>query len=480
MEDIQIDNKLISTYYSKSGNLNYKLVKNITEEDINYINNRFEYIESIKEGLFRLKYNINIRPICKICGNNVKFCGTIKRPYSDCCCQECANKYRQIKIKETAILRYGVDHPAKTKQSIQKHKEYYHKNNIKEKLHNAVKEKYSVDNVFQLDFVKEKINNTSLNKYGTKWPNQSNKVKNKIKETNKEKYGVNYGFQSPIIKEKIKQTNLINYGVDNPVKSEIIKEKIKETNLVKYGNEHHIASNIVKEKIKETCLEKYGVDCILKSPEINKKIKQINLKKYGKEYYMQTNKFKENISKLLKEKYLVDYDEIINKRINTNLHKYNKEFHTQTDEFKYNMSILMSSTKMRERIYNTHKKNNSFKQSKEEDKIYEIIVKKFPNTIRQYKSIEYPFNCDFYIPNLNLYIEYNGTWTHGNHPFNENNIEDVKLINKWKEKNTKYYNGAIYNWTILDIIKRNTAKEHNLNYKELWNMKEALEYINNL
>ena len=34
---------------------------------------------------------------------------------------------RQIKIKETALLRYGVDHPAKSEQSIKKHKEYYHK-----------------------------------------------------------------------------------------------------------------------------------------------------------------------------------------------------------------------------------------------------------------------------------------------------------------------------------------------------------------
>ena len=438
MVDLQIDNKLISIYYSKSGNLNYKLIKNMPEEDINYINNRFEYIESIKEALFRLKNNIEIRPTCKICGGHVKFCGKITRPYSDCCCQTCADKYRQIKIRETALLRYGVDHPSKSEQSIKKHKEYYYKNNIKEKLHNAVKEKYGVDNVFQLDSVKEKINNISLSKYGTKWPSQSKNVKNKIKESNNKKFGVDYGFQSPIVKEKIKQSVIAKYGVDNPAKSDIIKEKTKETDLLKYGNEYHIASDIIREKTKQTVINKYGVDHIFKAEEIKNKIKESNVNKYGCEY------------------------------------------HTQTDEYKKFLSELMSSPEMREQIYNTHKKNNSFKQSKDEDKLYEILIKKFPDVIRQYKSKDYPFNCDFYIPSLNLYIEYNGTWTHGNHPFDINNIDDVELINKWEEKNTKYYKGAIYNWTILDIIKRNTAKENNLNYKELWNLKEAIEYINNL
>lgn len=445
MVDLQIDNRLLSTYYSDKGNIKYKLLNEISKEDLIYLKNRFEYIDSIKEALFRLKHNIEIRPTCKICGGYVKFGGKITRPYSDCCCQTCADKYRQIKIKETALLRYGVDHPAKSEQSIKKHKEYYHKNNIKEKLHNAVKEKYGVDNVFQLDSVKEKINNTSLSKYGTKWPNQSKDVKNKIKESNNKNFGVDYGFQSPIVKEKIKQSVMTKYGVDNPAKSDIIKEKTKETDLLKYGNEYHIASDIIREKTKQTVLDKYGVDHIFKAEEIKNKIKESNINKYGCEY------------------------------------------HTQTDEYKKFLSELMTSKEMREQIYNTHKRNNSFKQSKDEDKLYEILKEKYPNAIRQYKSELYPFNCDFYIPNYNdnkidsgLYIEYNGTWTHGKHPFDSNNKEDLELINAWKEKNTPYYNGAIYNWTILDILKRNTANENNLNYKELWNMKEAIEYINNL
>jgi len=475
--DKRIDEKIISICFSSKGFLNYKKIYNLSEEDIIYLNNRFEYIESIKEGLFRLKNNIEIRPTCKICGSNVKFYGKINHPYSDCCCQKCADEYRQIKIKETSLLKYGVDHPAKSAQSIQKHQEYYRKNNIKEKLHNAIKEKYGVDNVFQLDSVKEKIIQKSINKYGTKYPNQSEKVKNKIKKSNQKKYGYDYGFQSPIIKDKIKEKNLSKYGVDNPAKSEIIKEKTKKTDSEKYNCEYHITSQEIREKSKITIFNHYGVDHPFKSKEVQQKIKNTNLEKYGSEYYLGSKEFNEKISKILKEVYHINHDDIIGKRIQTNLKKYGIEFYTQSEKFRYNMSILMQSPQMREQIYNTHKKNNSFKTSKAESELYQLLKEKYPNVKYQYKSEVYPFVCDFYIPELNLYIEYNGTWTHGKHPFNSNDENDINIVNLWKEKNTKYYNNAIINWTIRDVLKRNIAKENNLNYIELWNLKEAKEYI---
>ena len=77
-------------------------------------------------------------------------------------------------------------------------------------------------------------------------------------------------------------------------------------------------------------------------------------------------------------------------------------------------------------------------------------------------------------------IEYNGTWTHGGHPFDENNQEDIDKLNLWKSKNTKYYNNAISTWTNRDIRKRNIAKQNNLNFIELWNFQEAIQFIDTL
>ena len=93
----------------------------------------------------------------------------------------------------------------------------------------------------------------------------------------------------------------------------------------------------------------------------------------------------------------------------------------------------------------TKRKNGTFKMSKKEDKAYDILCKKFgkDDIIRQYQSEKYPFNCDFYIKSLDLYIECNFSWTHGKHWFDENNEEDIRRLEFMKSKNTAYYDNAI-------------------------------------
>ena len=61
--------------------------------------------------------------------------------------------------------------------------------------------------------------------------------------------------------------------------------------------------------------------------------------------------------------------------------------------------------------------------------------------------------------------------------FDKNNAEDLKLVEKWKLKNTKYYNNAIATWTIRDIEKYTTAKENNLNYLVFYFEKDFNNWI---
>ena len=88
------------------------------------------------------------------------------------------------------------------------------------------------------------------------------------------------------------------------------------------------------------------------------------------------------------------------------------------------------------------------------------------NVIRQYRDERYPFVCDFYIPSEDLFIEYNGSWTHGEHPFDPMNLDDISTLEAWQEKviDHPYYQNAIYTWTDLDVRKQRIAKENNLNY----------------
>ena len=111
--------------------------------------------------------------------------------------------------------------------------------------------------------------------------------------------------------------------------------------------------------------------------------------------------------------------------------------------------------------YLTKKKHNTFNKSFIENKIYKKLLNNFAieDVIRQYKSKEYPFACDFYIKSLKLYIEYHGSWTHGKHSkkvfgtFDKNNQEHIALLNKWTAKKSKYYDNAIKTWTERDPLK---------------------------
>lgn len=118
--------------------------------------------------------------------------------------------------------------------------------------------------------------------------------------------------------------------------------------------------------------------------------------------------------------------------------------------------------------FSTMKKNNTIKKSKLEDRYYEFYCSKFgKNDVhRQYRSNYYPFASDFYIESINLYIEINGFWTHGKHPYDENNSEDVEQLNNWIKlsETSKFYLNAIENWSKRDVKKLNCFIENNLNY----------------
>lgn len=227
------------------------------------------------------------------------------------------------------------------------------------------------------------------------------------------------------------------------------------------------------------------------------------MQKYGVEWYSQTIQSKQKCSNTWKNKPTYEIDEIIEKRKNTNLLKYGEtssskneylklkniyrslekygyEYPNQRPEHIEKIKAIWQNDEVKQKQINTKIKNKSFYKSQPEEDIYILLKQKFgENDIkRQYHTKEYPFNCDFYIISLNLYIEFQGTWTHGKHPFNENNQEDIDKLNLWKSKNTKFYNEAIYTWTIRDPLKRETAKRNKLNYIEFWNIIDIKEFIN--
>ena len=302
---------------------------------------------------------------------------------------------------------------------------------------------------------------TFIKKYGVEHIAKLESYNNVFKFNNPQK--------NPISKEKTKQTMLNKYGKQYALQINKFKEKQKQTCLEKYGVEYASQNKQFKEHVKQTCLEKYGVTCSLYGEKAKNKTKQTNLKRYKCENGGGSIKAQEKIK-------------------NTLLNHFGVDSYSKTEKFKNDMHILMSSEKMRQKIYNTQKKNKSFNKSKSEDESYNLLKQKYPNIIRHYKDkIRYPFICDFYIPSLDLFIECQYGFYHNKKPYlgTEEDKKEIELLKQKSEqrkkitgKNKSRYDSVIYTWANLDVKKRNIAKQNNLNYLEFWNIEELKKWIN--
>ena len=88
------------------------------------------------------------------------------------------------------------------------------------------------------------------------------------------------------------------------------------------------------------------------------------------------------------------------------------------------------------------------------------------NVLSCYKTAEYNHNCDFYLKQYNLYIEYQGSFYHNKHLFNKEVDKELyeKIVGKCSKTNKKNnYDNLIRTWTEYDIQKWNDAKNNKLN-----------------
>lgn len=135
-----------------------------------------------------------------------------------------------------------------------------------------------------------------------------------------------------------------------------------------------------------------------------------------------------------------------------------------------------SKNEMLIKRFNTQKENGTLGINQDtsiEIEYYKYLLSIYDkdDIIRQYFDKDrYPYKCDFYIKSEDKFIEVHGNWTHGKHPFDENNKEDIKILELWKEKakTSDFYKNAIYQWTDLDVRKKKTAENNNLNFEAIY------------
>ena len=304
----------------------------------------------------------------------------------------------------------------------------------------------------------EKARKTCIEKYGVENPMYDDSIKKQCTDsfnrTIESKYGSADGFREHMHKVLTsEEANLkIREGLDR------VKDHINEVNM----------SEERKVKTRDTIIARYGSQKAYHDHIISK---SLDNKGCTREEYA------EHISRKMKETIVSKYGSIENfneERRKTIIAKYGsmKSYNASIKETiiaKYG-SIEAYNKVVTDAVSATKRKNKSFSTSSTEECIAQKLTDDGIKYIRQYRCERYPFHCDFYLVDYDLFIEIQAMWVHGKRPFNPNDPECLATLKEWqdKAKASQFYINAIEVWTDSDVKKREAAKASNINYLEIF------------
>lgn len=287
--------------------------------------------------------------ICKNCGKTTYF-QNFTLGYSEFCNKACKCEFKYGK---------GITHPMKSKE-------------VQAKLEATVEKRYGSKNIRSSEYFKNKMKEHFQNKYGTDNPLQAEEVKEKIKQTNLDKYGAENVFASDYGKNKIKETMLDKYGVEHALQDKKLLDKAQSTTLDRFGTLHAAQNDKIKEKMKSTKIKNDEIFC----KENNcTSIQDLNLK------YPRLSVQEGNIETTYARRFVyVNNNDIdillkIDKHLQKEENQYNSIFEKEISNW------LVNDLKIEDLQINTRK-------------------------------VIYPFEIDFYIPDKQLALEFNGDYWH--------------------------------------------------------------------
>ena len=110
------------------------------------------------------------------------------------------------------------------------------------------------------------------------------------------------------------------------------------------------------------------------------------------------------------------------------------------------------------------------RNSEQETEVYEYLKSLYPLSKRWYnKDPRYDkYECDIYVPEKDAFIECQFFKTHGKHPYDPTNKDDIEFAEKLKQDSFCHYDYKTF--TIRDPHKRKITKERNINFYEMWNV----------
>ena len=240
------------------------------------------------------------------------------------------------------------------------------------------------------------------------------KIQNKrrglsAKKTNIKRYGVANGH-TETVKEKIKQTSLAKYGTENPWQAESVKSKSRKTKIVRYKDPAYTN----RQKCKETMQAKYGVDNCSQLDDWNSKVKETKFQRYGSTIYNNAVKMKRTKLSIIQQ-YEVD-NNVVSLKMFTN--KYGDRCYSAIErlnipvQYYYDRFFIPTTSVDLLITYLDSITPGSGKSYKELDIVN--FIKSFyngPIKLNDRKAIR-PKEIDIFLPELNIGIEYNGSYWH--------------------------------------------------------------------
>lgn len=325
---------------------------------------------------------------------------------------------------------------------------------------NKINHKIAMENVdyskVNFSLRNEKSKKTWIEIYGVDNPQKCKAIRQKSEKTLEDRTGFKTTFGNPNLRKKYEDEREVKTGYRNPWSNPAITQKCVETKTSNLKDDETFFT-----KSFNTLEAKTGYKYPQQNPQTRKTTEDNNIKKFGETNPMKVDSFKLKAKLTKKAKYK-----------NGNFREY-----IYTEEFIKNKQ---------EKQYATKRANNTFNKSGKEDEVYNTLSNSFPFIIERQKfdALRMPFNVDFYFPQFDLFVDFNGNWTHGPCQFDENNEQHVSLLKKWKDKSNEtekhsYWDNAIYTWTDLDVRKKKYGEKIHYLAIYAYDEKEIVEIIKN-
>lgn len=296
--------------------------------------------------------------------------------------------------------------------------------------------------------------------------------------------------------EQRRQTNLEKYGSESWASSKAAKvlaeqgggpwavdsrKKVANTCFAKFGAKTWAESEIGRETAKHNCADEH-VRALMseraRSDVARQHYKETSLVNHGCEHWTKSNEGKARLHELFstdeerkaRSERMLSF-EVRSKIQATSMERYGVPYYWQSDDAKERLRVLLSDDAVQNKIIATKKKRGTINSSYAEKLAYDLLIAHFgPDDVDPQHGTDsrYPYNCDFYIRSLDLFIEINASWMHGGHWFDSEDHNDMEKLSMWKSKTKPQYKQAIKVWTQLDLEKRNVAVQNGLNYLVFW------------